>query len=88
MAQEGWNSPQRLGGSSGNGALIRSRWFTDPAEETGSNHIGWTGSRQLSVSAGLPALCNMSAEQKSSETDMDQGQKLKFKNVNDMKRLG
>lgn len=55
-ARGGWNVNQRQGGDSGNETAIGSIQLVDPAEETGSDHIGWTGSQQLSMSPELRAV--------------------------------
>lgn len=38
------------------GHIGQKHWLAGPAQETGSNHLGWTGLHQLSASPGLIAI--------------------------------
>ena len=85
--QEGWNASQRSGRDSANGAVIRSIWLADPAEETGkgNNHIVWTGLYQFSVSPKHSSLQSTGdsrmefvGQEKNLLRPVYKGQKLKF----------
>lgn len=98
--------PRKAGMLVKGGEGFRRRWdirgiqLDDPAEETGSDHISWTGSHQLSscpeCRAVFGAVCSpqlipggcLSAKWKSAETEIDSGQKLKFRTLKESLTFG